>query len=205
MKSRNSRPPRTRSFICTRPTMSAIARVALSPGQELRVDGRTIRVEDAVPAGHKIASRRSMRRRASSDTGRSIGRARARIEPGRHVHTHNVAFEELAVRLRISRGVEMPWPKPRARCARRSSAMLREDGRVGTRNYIAVVAASNCAAHTAELIAASYRRRNAASQRRWRGGVSARRRLRARHRSGYGSACSGRWAACWTIPTSRRR
>ena len=33
---------------------------------------------------------------------------------------------------------------------------LREDGRVGTRNYIAVVAASNCAAHTAEPIARSY-------------------------------------------------
>src|SRR5581483_3113430 len=32
----------------------------------------------------------------------------------------------------------------------------REDGRVGTRNYIAVVAASNCAAHTAALIAQSY-------------------------------------------------
>ncbi|HXA51644.1 MAG TPA: UxaA family hydrolase, partial [Candidatus Acidoferrum sp.] len=32
----------------------------------------------------------------------------------------------------------------------------REDGRAGTRNYIAVVAASNCAAHTAELIARSY-------------------------------------------------
>ena len=33
---------------------------------------------------------------------------------------------------------------------------LREDGRVGTRNYIAVVAASNCAAHTAEMIAGSF-------------------------------------------------
>ena len=33
---------------------------------------------------------------------------------------------------------------------------MREDGRVGTRNYIAVVAASNCAAHTAELIAGSF-------------------------------------------------
>jgi len=33
----------------------------------------------------------------------------------------------------------------------------REDGRAGTRNYIAVVAASNCAAHTAALIADSYR------------------------------------------------
>ncbi len=32
----------------------------------------------------------------------------------------------------------------------------RPDGRAGTRNYIAVVAASNCAAHTAELIAASF-------------------------------------------------
>ena len=32
----------------------------------------------------------------------------------------------------------------------------REDGRAGTRNYIAVVAASNCAAHTAEWIARSF-------------------------------------------------
>jgi altronate hydrolase len=32
----------------------------------------------------------------------------------------------------------------------------RDDGRAGTRNYIAVVAASNCAAHTAELIARSF-------------------------------------------------
>ena len=30
------------------------------------------------------------------------------------------------------------------------------DGRAGTRNYVAVVAASNCAAHTAELIARSF-------------------------------------------------
>ncbi len=41
---------------------------------------------------------------------------------------------------------------------------LREDGRVGTRNYIAVVAASNCAAHTAETIARSYDGRNAAAE-----------------------------------------
>ena len=32
----------------------------------------------------------------------------------------------------------------------------RHDGRVGTRNYIAVVAASNCAAYTSELIAQSF-------------------------------------------------
>ena len=33
----------------------AIARVPLSPGQTIRVDGYTVTVEDAVPAGHKVA------------------------------------------------------------------------------------------------------------------------------------------------------
>ena len=70
------------------------------------------------------------------------------------MHTHNVAFEELSFDYEFPSGEIAPG---------RSAAGIpeflgyqREDGRVGTRNYIAVVAASNCAAHTAELIAASY-------------------------------------------------
>ena len=81
-----------------------------------------------------------------------MGRARIRIEPGRHVHTHNVAFEELSFAYEFPSG-EVAIARP----SQDVPAFLgypREDGRVGTRNYIAVVAASNCAAHTAELIAA---------------------------------------------------
>src|SRR5208337_4906642 len=48
-----------------------------------------------------------------------------------------------------------PYPAPPADIPT-FRGYLREDGRAGTRNYIAVVAASNCAAHTAELIAASF-------------------------------------------------
>jgi altronate hydrolase len=85
--------------------------------------------------------------------GQIIGRASAVIEPGRHVHTHNLAFEELHFDYEFP-GAETPL------AARRASPTFlgypREDGRVGTRNYIAVVAASNCAAHTAELIARSF-------------------------------------------------
>ena len=80
----------------------------------------------------------------------------------------------------------------------------REDGRAGTRNYIAVVAASNCAAHTAELIAASFEAR-AAAQRGWRGGVSARRRLRPHHRPGYRTAPAHAGGRAGVIPMSRRR
>jgi altronate hydrolase len=132
----------------------AIARVALSPGQELRVEGRTIAVEDPVPAGHKVALAAIGAGEHIIRYGQVMGRARVRIEPGRHVHTHNVAFEELSFAYDFPAG-EVSIPRP----SRDVPAFLgfpREDGRVGTRNYIAVVAASNCAAHTAELIAASF-------------------------------------------------
>jgi arabinonate dehydratase len=50
---------------------------------------------------------------------------------------------------------EIPYPAAPAKMPT-FMGYLREDGRVGTRNYIAVVAASNCAAHTAEMIAGSF-------------------------------------------------
>jgi altronate hydrolase len=132
----------------------AIARVALSPGLELRVDGRSITVEDPIPAGHKVALASIGAGEQIVRYGQVMGRARIRIEPGRHVHTHNVTFEELSFAYEFPE-VELSLPRQ----FKDSPTFLgypREDGRVGTRNYIAVVAASNCAAHTAELIAASF-------------------------------------------------
>ena len=131
----------------------AIARVALSPGQQVRVDGASIAVEDPIPAGHKVALRAIPASENIVRYGQVMGRARVRIEPGRHVHTHNVAFEELSF------AYEFPASEMAIPAAKSGPVFLgypREDGRVGTRNYIAVVAASNCAAHTAELIAESY-------------------------------------------------
>jgi altronate hydrolase len=132
----------------------AIARVPLSVGLKLRVDGVPIEVLDAVPAGHKIAVARIQSGEMVHRYGQAMGRAKQTIEPGRHVHTHNVSYEELALSYQFPEG-ELPYPAlPKDIPTFRG--YLREDGRAGTRNYIAVVAASNCAAHTAELIAASF-------------------------------------------------
>ncbi len=132
----------------------AIARVALSAGQELRVNGRAVTVLDPVPPGHKVAVTAVARGADLLRYGQVIGRAREGIEPGRHVHTHNIAFEELSF------AYEFPASEAPRSAAHKAAPTFqgyrREDGRVGTRNYIAVVAASNCAAHTAELIAASF-------------------------------------------------
>jgi len=132
----------------------AIARVALSPGQELRVEGLAVTVEDPIPAGHKVALRAIPAGENIVRYGQVMGRARIWIEPGRHVHTHNVSFEELSFNYEFPVS-EIAMPRAPAHIPT-FLGFSREDGRVGTRNYIAVVAASNCAAHTAELIAASY-------------------------------------------------
>lgn len=132
----------------------AVARVPLAVGQPLRVAGESLTVCDEIPAGHKIALRAIGAGECIVRYGQVMGRASRAIEPGRHVHTHNVAFEDIRFEYEFPAG-DQPLPAAPAD-APTFLGYPREDGRVGTRNYIAVVAASNCAAHTAELIAASY-------------------------------------------------
>jgi altronate hydrolase len=132
----------------------AIARVPLSAGMKLEIDGVPVEVLDAVPAGHKIAIAPIPAGQVVHRYGQVIGRAKQRIEPGHHVHTHNLSFEELTFAYEFPKG-EISYPAlPKDIPTFRG--YLREDGRAGTRNYVAVVAASNCAAHTAELIAGSF-------------------------------------------------
>lgn len=132
----------------------AVARVPLAAGQQLTVAGAPVTVKDSIPAGHKIALRAISQGETIHRYGQIIGRAKTGIEAGRHVHTHNVGFEELTLEYEFpAHQVDLPAaPKSMPTFL----GFPREDGRAGTRNYIAVVAASNCAAHTAQLIASSY-------------------------------------------------
>ena len=132
----------------------AVARAPVSAGMALRVNGIDVVASDPIPAGHKIALRAIAAGETVLRYGQVIGRARRPIGAGDHVHTHNLAFEELHL--------NYDFPREERRAPERRDTgptflgYLREDGRVGTRNYIAVVAASNCAAHTAEMVARSY-------------------------------------------------
>jgi altronate hydrolase len=132
----------------------AVARVSLAERQPVEIGGVSLSLLTPVPAGHKLALRAIAPGEAIVRYGQTMGRASKAIEPGEHVHTHNVSFEDLVQNYEFP-SAETPLPVPPAG-APTFLGYVREDGRVGTRNYIAVVAASNCAAHTAELIAASY-------------------------------------------------
>jgi len=133
----------------------AVVRVPISAGTTVSVDGIEFAVLENVPPGHKIALKPIPQGEQVIRYGQRIGLASRNIEIGQHVHTHNLGFEE----------IEFAYEYPATDTAIRPApdggptflGYLREDGRVGTRNYIAVVAASNCAAHTAERIAESFR------------------------------------------------
>jgi altronate dehydratase len=132
----------------------AVARVSLSTGQQIEAGQVTVLTRAPIAAGHKVALRAIRPGEAVFRYGQVIGFATRAIEPGEHVHVHNLAFREL----NAAEVIPGSAPAPRAPIVEPATFLgfQRADGRVGTRNYIAIVAASNCAAHTSELIASSF-------------------------------------------------
>lgn len=129
----------------------AVARVLLSPGQTIRVNDRSLEVLEAIPPGHKIAVSDIGDGQPVFRYGEVIGFSRSAIPAGSHVHEHNLAFRELDHDFEFQATAAAIESHTRT-----FRGFLREDGRVGTRNYIAVVAASNCAAHTVDLVERSF-------------------------------------------------
>jgi len=148
-------PTAANSAIRLHPTDNvAVARVPIPAGTELSVEGLQLVTREAIPAGHKIALGAIRPGELVERYGQAIGRARQLIEAGRHVHTHNLSFEELQFDYEFPT-TETHVPRPK-KDAPTFLGYQRADGRVGTRNYIAVAAASNCAAHTAEMVARGF-------------------------------------------------
>jgi altronate hydrolase len=150
----DSPPTPGNSLILLHPADSvAIARVPIPEGSSLQISGHTVTARAPIPAGHKIAIRSLNSGEPVYRFGNIIGFATASIQLGDHVHVHNLGYEE-----RNANEIRPESIPPRT--AKPSTATFqgyeRADGRVGTRNYIAVVAASNCAAYTSELIAQSF-------------------------------------------------
>jgi diadenosine tetraphosphate (Ap4A) HIT family hydrolase len=90
----------------------AIARVPLSPGRRLEIAGRSVTVAEPIPPGHKVALAAIARGENVLRYGQRIGRASQPIEAGRHVHTHNLAFEELAFDYEFPTGEIDSSPRP---------------------------------------------------------------------------------------------
>lgn len=68
----------------------AVAGRSLERGAVVEVAGERLAARDAVPFAHKIAIRPIARDDQVFKYGVPIGRAKVAIEPGQHVHVHNI-------------------------------------------------------------------------------------------------------------------
>jgi altronate hydrolase len=132
----------------------AVATRDLVPGDVVEAAGRAVTVADAVPRGHKVALADVATGAEVHKYGQSIGVATRPIRVGEHVHVHNLGFEEghrdHALGGAHTALVVPDGPRPTFRGYRRA------DGRVGTRNYVAILTSVNCSASTARMIAARF-------------------------------------------------
>jgi len=146
-------PQRTESGGCVRLHEAdnvAVAIAALAPGDAVLAGGPPAR--DKIPTGHKVALRDIAPGAKVVKYGQTIAVATAAIPAGAHVHVHNAAMPDYGESYDIESLPRIVPPAPK--CARSFLGFQRENGRVGTRNYLAVIATVNCSAsvvkHAAE-------------------------------------------------------
>ena len=108
-----------------------------------------------IPSGHKVATQIIPKGAVIRKYAQIIGYAGNDIAPGDHVHTHNTEFRNTNVAYEFGTDLRPVTMVPEDQ---RDTFMgyRRENGSVGTRNYIAVVTSVNCSATAARRIADSF-------------------------------------------------
>jgi len=141
--------------------------VRLHPSDEVAVLKRTVKAgtellngavhvvaASNVPAGHKIALVTVRDGAPVRRYGQVIGFAQGDIHPGEHVHTHNLVCKDFARDYTAGTDVK---PLPSAREPRSFQGYARPGGKVGTRNYVAIISTVNCSASVSRYIKERFR------------------------------------------------
>jgi len=130
----------------------AIAREPLAPGLVLETPSGLLTVHQLVPAGHKVAVENVAFGEPIRRYGQVIGFATTSISPGEHVHSHNLGLAPLQHEYAFAVDAQ-PVDYVSDDQRRTYLGYRRADGRVGTRNYLAVISSVNCSASVARYVA----------------------------------------------------
>ena len=106
-----------------------------------------------IPSGHKVATADIAKGAPIRKYAQLIGYAAEDIAAGDHVHTQNVEFRNTDVAYEFGTDLRPVAP---AETPDTFMGYRRENGSVGTRNYIAVVTSVNCSATAARRIADAF-------------------------------------------------
>jgi altronate hydrolase len=133
--------------------------VAVKPvaeGDLIAVNGTEVRAASSVLPGHKIAVHPIREDQPIHKYGQVIGFATRPIQAGEHVHSQNLAVKSLSLEIEYSTAIPHVEYVPEAE-RRTFEGFKRPDGKVGTRNYLAVISTVNCSATVSRMIADRFR------------------------------------------------
>ena len=119
------------------------------------VEVEQVTTSGLVPCSHKIATAEIRQGEAVRKYAQIIGYASTDIRPGEHVHTHNVDFRNTSADYEFATDLK---PVDVVSEPSRDTFMgyRRDNGKVGTRNYIGILTSVNCSATAARMIASAF-------------------------------------------------
>jgi len=129
-----------------------IARTEIPAGT--RVSKEQVSAVVTIPAGHKLAVRDIAQGQPVRRYDQIIGFASHPIRTGDHVHVHNLAMGEFERDYAFCADVK---PTQYFEAPATFMGIVREDGRVATRNYIGILTSVNCSATVARMVADHFR------------------------------------------------
>ena len=122
----------------------------IEAGQSVTAGEYAVTTATDVPMGHKLAIAAVRSGDPIKKYGQTIGFATSDIAPGDWVHTHNLAAGEFERDYRYA-GEVPAAPEPIT--GRTFRGYRRPDGKVGTRNYVAIISTVNCSASVGRYVA----------------------------------------------------
>jgi len=128
-----------------------IATQQLIPGAV--VDSGNVTVGELIPPGHKVAAHAIKAGEVVRRYNQIIGFAKADIAAGQHIHTHNLGMGEFERDYAIGEGA---YDAQKVDRPATFMGYKRANGKVGTRNYIAVISSVNCSATVTRAIASHF-------------------------------------------------
>ena len=133
----------------------SVARAVIPAGTVL--PGSNVVARNEIPSGHKISIQPIEAGQPVLKYGQVIGTASAAIQPGEHVHLHNLAMQESDVTHNFAADARPTPLLPEAE-RRTFEGYVRANGDVGTRNYIGIITSVNCSATVSRAIADAFNR-----------------------------------------------
>ena len=130
-----------------------VAARTLEPGETILAGDHEVTLSGRVVMGHKLAVAPVAKGEPVYKYGQVIGFATESIQSGDWVHVHNLSAGEFTREYAI--GTEIP-AAPEPITDRTFMGYRRANGKVGTRNYLAIISTVNCSASVSKYVAARF-------------------------------------------------